>query len=358
MDVGADNFRFTLDDPEKGAKTTRHPKTAELHLDSLDRYVPGALAAITNPNTPQNFCKYIGPLIGGSSLNSTNNCLIQTKRNLLYGYLSRVALTQFNLSWRVATVMTGYNDLLSVITIGPGATTILTIPQGYYTVATLGATLQTLLRTIGGLGALTVTAPDTQAAAVGASVDVGYTIATGSGTTMCFDIAGLTDGQSNQVGRANRLIGLNRAGAGLTPDNQPGQTNPILVTPTTGFTLGVPNFRYTDYVDIVSQTLTNYKDTKDGNSSIASPSAVIGRIWLTEYPLSGQATGFAWPQDGMWGMGPMTFTKNWIIPNWSQWSPNQTISSVDITLLDMFGFPLPWTSTYSTEWSCTLTVNE
>jgi hypothetical protein len=355
MDVGADNFRFTLDDPEKKAQTFRYPKTAELHLDSLDRYLPGNLPGISAPVTPQNFCKLIGPLIGASTNNSTNNCQIQTKRNLLYGYLSRVALTQFNLSWRVATVMAGYNDLLAVF--NGATTTILTIPPGYYTVSTLQQTLQTLLRTVTGLSTLSISTIDTQTNPVGAAVEVGWTITT-NGSPMAFSSTGYTEGQALQVGRAYRLIGVNRAAAGFTPDYTTTAPNPIIITPSTAFTMGVPNFRYTDYVDIVSQTLTNYKDTKDANSAVGSPAGVIGRVWLTEYPLSGQTTGNAWPQDGMWGMGPMTFTKNWYSPNWSQWSPNQAVSSVDITLLDMFGIPLPWTSTYNTEWSATVTVTE
>jgi len=356
MDVGSDNFRFTLDDAEKKARTIRHPKTAELHLDSLDRYVPGILPAISNPNTPQNFCKYVGPIVGASSIDSTNNCVIQTKNNLLYGYLSRVALTQFSLSWRVPTVVKGYNDLLSVFN---GSTvTVLTIDPGYYNVATLGSELQALLRTVTGLGALTVTNPDTQEASVGGVVTTGYLINTGSATPMAFSFAGTSDGQSDQIGRANRLIGVNRAAAGFTPDYLATSVTSFIVTGSTSFTMGVPNFRYTDYVDIVSQALTNYKDTKDANSAIAAPAAVLGRIWLTEYPLASQTTQYAWPQDGMWGMGPMTFVKNWQHPNWSQWSPNQTLSSIDITLLDQFGIPLPWTSTLNTEWSATLTVTE
>jgi hypothetical protein len=355
MDVGADNFRFTLDDPEKRARTIRHPKTAELHLDSLDRYLPGNLPGFSAPSTPQNACKLIGPIIGASSNDSTNNCVIQTKRNLLYGYLSRVALTQFNLSWRIPTVVTGYNDLLSVF--NGTTTTLLTIPQGYYNVNTLGIQLQTLLRTVTGLGALTVTNPDTQEATVGTSVTTGYAIATNSATPMAFTY-GSSDNQFVQIGRANRLIGLNRAGAGLTPDYIASPPSTILVTPSTTFTMGIPNFRYTDYVDIVSQSLTNYMDTKPANSAVNSPSAVIGRIWLTEYPLASQTTQYAWPQDGMWGMNAMTFTKTWTSPMWMQWSPNQALSTVDITLLDMFGIPLPWTSTLNTEWSCTLTVTE
>jgi len=356
MDIGADNFRFTLDDPELKARTIRHPKTAELRLDSLDRYKDGVLAALPSSGTPQNILKLVGSFLGASTLNSTNNCVIQTKRNLIYGYMTRVALTQFQLSWRVPTVVTGYNDLLAVF--NGTTTTVLTIPQGYYNVATLGAQLQTLLRTVTGLGALTVTNPDTQEASVGASITTGYAIATGSATPMAFSFSSGNDSQLLQIGRANRLIGINRAGAGFTPDYTAGAPSPPTINPSTSFTMGVPNFRYTDYVDIASQALTNYKDTKDANSAVNSPAAVLGRIWLTEYPVSSQTTQYAWPQDGMQGMGPLTFTKTWVVPNWSQWSPNQAISTVDITLLDQFGVSLPWTSTNNTEWSCCLQVTE
>jgi hypothetical protein len=60
----------------------------------------------------------------------------------------------------------------------------------------------------------------------------------------------------------------------------------------------------------------------------------------------------------MWGMSPMNFTKTWDNPNWSQWSPNAAINTVDITLLDMWGQPLYWSDTYNTEWSATVTVTE
>ena len=38
MDVGSDNFRFTLDEPEKKSKAIRYPQCAELHVSSLDRF--------------------------------------------------------------------------------------------------------------------------------------------------------------------------------------------------------------------------------------------------------------------------------------------------------------------------------
>ena len=367
MDVGADNFRFELDDPEKKARTIRYPKTAELHLDSLDRYVQGNIPAtygIATISDEQNFLKLIGPILASATTNATNNCRIQTKRNLIYGYMCRVALTQFNLSFKVPTIVTGYNDLCAVIATGSGLPQLITIPQGFYNLTTLAAQLQTSLRTIVALSAATVVAPTSQVTAAPlTSITTGFTVTANGGSTMQFVYGFLnaSKAQQLQVARFNRLIGVNRAGAGYTPDVNlapaPSPYNSTAV-PWASATLGIPNFRYTDYVDIVSQSLTNYKDTKDANSAINSPGSVMGRIWLTEYPLSSQAVNNGYPQDGMWGMGPMTFTKTWNTPMWAQWSPNQAINTVDITLLDQFGMPLPWSSTYPTEWSCSLQVTE
>ena len=371
MDVGASNFRFTLDDPEKPPRTSRHPKTAELHLDSLDRYNAAnvtAAAGIPTISSNPNYLKLWGTIVASSNVNATNQCIIQTKRNLMYGYMSRVALTQFSLSYNVPTIVAGYNDYMMVLVGGQYFS--YTMPQGYYNLTTLAAALQVGLRSVSGsLAALTVTAPTSQTSASPlTAVTTGFLVAVNGPATMAFAFAGnpnnvaSTDAEELRIARFNRLIGVNRVGAGYgaIPDTTPvGNPFSNFLAGWTSARLGTPNFRYTDYVDIVSQALTNYKDTKDGSSAILAPGSVIGRIWLTEYPLSCQATGtLGWPQDGLWNMSPMSFVKNWYNPNWSQWSPNQAINTVDITLLDMFGVALPWSSTYNSEWSATLTVTE
>jgi hypothetical protein len=347
MDVGSDNFRFTLDDPEAKPITTRYPKTAELHLDSLDRYtladVPVVAAQISSPD--QNTAKYYAPVFAPNTESSTNNCLIQTRRNLLYGYFSRVALTQFNLNYNVPTIVTGYNDQFA-LAIGAGAGTIFTytIPQGYYTVNTLAQALITILRATptNPIPSATVTPPSSQRTTAPTSLQTGFIFTSGDATLIQF-VPG-TPSQNgttaNNYGRVWRMLGVNS------------QTQAAVLT------LGVPNLRPTDYVDIVSNSLTNYKDTKDGNSSIQSPGSVLGRVWLNECGINNQATGNGYGDPNLLGVSPLTITKNWYNPNWSQWSPNQAINSVDITLLDMWGNPLFWSPTYQTEWSATLTVTE
>jgi hypothetical protein len=58
------------------------------------------------------------------------------------------------------------------------------------------------------------------------------------------------------------------------------------------------------------------------------------------------------------GDSPITVTKSWTNPNWSQWSPNQTVNAIDIRLIDMYGDTLAWSSMNQTEWSATLTLTE
>jgi len=347
MDVGAPNFRFTLDDPEAKAVTTRYPKTAELHLDSLDRYTVNdiPIPAANTTGADQNTAKLFGPIFASSLESSTNNCQIQTRRNLLYGYFSRVALTQFNLNYNVPTVVTGYNDKFSLVISGGTGTVFYTIPQGYYTTTTLAATLQQLLRSTAGnpIGSAVVQSPTTNTTNISTNVFSGFLFSSGNGgITLTFNpgVTGQSVADANNYGRVWRMLGVTDQ------------------TPASSMRLGVPNLKPTDYVDIVSQSLTNYKDTKDGNSSVQSPGSVIGRIWLNEAFVNNQTASAGYPDPNLLGNAPLTITKTWISPNWSQWSPNQAINTVDITLLDMWGNPLFWSPTYQTEWSATLTVTE
>lgn len=375
MDVGADNFRFTLEDKnglKENTQTIRQPKTTELHIDSLDRYTPSMLTTttwFTNYPNSQVIAKLAGPILLNSSLNATgypgtglsgfasNPMVIQTSRPLSYGYYSRVALTQFFLKMQQPTILSGYNGTFTIyIGTAPGTITgqtFVNIPQGFYTYASMATAIQAALRGLTGnpLPLATVTAP--------ALPGDGYVFSTGDAAVyMAMSLTfpgGVNEDVAQQNLRCGRNLGFNRALYGYSPEantgGQPGA--PALWRAAAG---GPPNFLCTDYVDIVSQSLTNYKDAKDTNSSIAAPNAVLGRIWLTENAVDvGGTTGYDVTEIGS---APISLVKTWTNPNWCQWSPNQSIDKIDIKLLDMFGQPLYWSTTFQTEWSATLTLTE
>jgi hypothetical protein len=362
MDVGSTNFRFDLD-VKNGLKaetgTYRAPATTELHLDSLDRYLPSMLttnAIFTNfPN--QNVAKLAGPLLLNTSLSGTN-MTIQSARPLVYGYFGRVALTQFCLKYMQPTIRTGYNDVFSIAlatsAAGPVfASANVTIPEGYYSLTQLAAQLQVQLRASNpAMNAATVVAPrDT-----GNTSGDGFLVNTGSAFVFMAVVlaTGVSEATQLQRLRCLRTLGFTRPMLGYPNLNTTGQTSgvPTYYLQASG---SAPNLLPTDYVDIVSTALTNYKDAKDANSSVSSPGAVMGRIWLTE----GSVNVSYDPADpANVGDSPLTVTKSWSNPNWCQWSPNQTINAIDIRLLDMYGETLDWSNVNATEWSATLTLTE
>lgn len=365
MDIGTANFSFDLD-TKNGlvAPTTayRAPKTTELHLDSLDRYLPGMLgpnALFTAPTVAsQNVTKLAGPLFLATNLSGTNMS-IQANRPLVYGYFGRAALTQFCLKYQQPTIRAGYNDVFSIAlstspSTPPFASANVTIPEGYYNLTQLAAQLQVQLRAANAaLNTSTVLAPR----AAGNDFGDGFLVNTGSALVFMSVLlaTGLSETVALQRLRCLRTLGFTRPILGLADLNTAGASAPVAPTFYVQAAGSAPNLLPTDYVDIVSTALTNYKDSKDANSSIGSPGAVVGRIWLTEGAVN-QTSAPADAQDV--GGSPITVTKTWSNPNWSQWSPNQAVNSIDIRLIDMYGDTLPWSSINQTEWSATVTLTE
>ena len=362
MDVGADNFRFDLDTKnglKADTKTYRYPATAELHIDSLDRYLPKMLTPNTllAPfNTDQLVAKIAGPNYLPTSLSGVD-LTINNGRPLINGYFGRVALTQFMLKRNIPTVRTGVNDLLTIViassAAGPvTATANIVLDEGYYTVADLATVLQTKIQAVGGPFATAfVIAPF----AVGNERNSGFLFGTGNPANfMAISLPpGLTRQQTLQRLRCFKLLGVDRELLGFVNVTE----SATLPTPT--YYLegdgAAPNLLGTDYVDVVSTALTNYKDAKDANSSLGSPGAVLARIWMVESTVNNSND----PADLInVGSRPFTIIKSWTSPNWCQWSPNQTLDSLDIRLIDMYGNGLFWTSGAPTEWSGTLTFTE
>ena len=362
MDVGSTNFRFDLDTKnglKADAGTYREPATAELRIDSLDRYLPNMLTPNTllAPfNTDPTIAKLAGPNYLPTNVSGTN-LTINNGRPLINGYFGRVALTQFMLKRNIPTVRTGVNDLFTIViassAAGPvTATANIVLDEGYYTVADLATDLQTKIQAVGGPFATAfVIAPfDT-----GNERNSGFLFGTGNPANfMAITLPpGLTRQQTTQRLRTFKLLGVDRELLGFVNVNN----SAALPTPT--YYLegdgAAPNLLGTDYVDVVSSELTNYKDAKDANSSLGSPGAVLARIWMVESTVNNSND----PADLMnLGSRPFTVIKSWTSPNWCQWSPNHTVDSLDIRLIDMYGNNLFWTSGAPTEWSGTLTFTE
>jgi hypothetical protein len=361
MDVGAANFRFDLDTKNgltSSVQTVRAPRTTEVHLDSLDRYLPNMLTAnslLAPYSNSQTVAKLAGPFYLPSNISGTV-MNINNGRPIVFGYFGRVAITQFMLKRDIPTIRLGANDVFSVAVASSPAGPVtasynITIPPGYYTNAQLAITLQTQLVNAGITTAF-VLAPF----ATGNDNNSGFLIGTGNPAVYMAVIlaTGLTETVMTQRLNCFRTLGFNRAILGY-PNINTSAALPASPTYYLQAAGSAPNLLSTDYIDIVSQSLTNYKDAKDANSSLDSPGAVLARVWLIE-----SATNVSNSPAYLTNIGsaPFAVVKTWVNPNWCQWSPNQTLNTVDIKLINMHGNELNWTSGTPTEWSATLTFTE
>jgi len=205
-------------------------------------------------------------------------------------------------------------------------------------------------------GIFTVSGPNiTSTVPVSGTIQTGFNLQTNNTDTIVFvnpgtGALGLSAAQQLAAWKFFRLIGTTQYSFIGTPGAIP---SPVLSTYT-------PNFLPTDYIDIVSKTLTNYKEVKDTNASETAPQGVIARVYLTDsFRSIITQTGYADPN--CIGAAPFTFVKKWTSPNWCQWSPNQAITSIDIKLLDMWGTELYWqnaTGCAQTEWEMTIVASE
>ena len=374
MDVGNSDFRFTKlnrdGKEEKEGKPIRNPARAELHIDSLDRYLnngPGVnqLSPVL-ANQPQYWSKLWSPLYVNPTY-ASNNMVINASRgrNLIYGYFERIALTQFQLFYRCPMFVTGVNDRITIAyynATGPSTTPCtVTFPQGSLTPADIADVITTQVRgQLTGAPATNFVCSWNQSIQSAARGKGQFTLDAGITNNKVWIVAN-TDPRYT---RCVRLLGFGNASfAGVDYSKGITTANVALATQITYG--GIPNFLYTDYIDVCSSTLTRFKRVKDTNSTQDGTQDVVCRIYLTGANTSTSPTtnsidygsdSFSASPNSL-SLAPIINTV-WSNPNWCKWSPEDNLTSIDFKLLDMFGLPLFWSSDFKTEFQATLTVSE
>lgn len=108
--------------------------------------------------------------------------------------------------------------------------------------------------------------------------------------------------------------------------------------------LGIPTFerivgsqysgRYTDYVDIVSTSLSQAQYIRDSSTSQATPKRdIIARIYI--------CTNVSTYTADAAGSRPFTIYRNFTNPKVIKWTADRSIDAIDLQLFDMYGQPLP-----------------
>jgi hypothetical protein len=269
-----------------------------------------------------------------------NNFTISSPGALIYGYISKIIVSQIQLQYNIPTICQGRNDTLVFEAAGFVLGSI-TIPFGFYTPTELAAAIQGLAVSPSPLSPLGLT--------VTYNLLDGFTFAS---TTVAPAPApinfsfpspelllsnGYTQQQIDNVLKTYRTFGINESNDEKT--NQPTQRS-----------YEYPNFLYTPYIDIYSDVLTNYQNIKDNNTSIAKPKGLIARVLL-----SGVGNPQFTTETFALGCSPFVMTVDLNSPKIIRWTPDVAVPSIDFQLRDCYGDFIPGdVERYPTEFQMTL----
>jgi hypothetical protein len=342
-----------------------HNASAILAISSLDRYTTGVLGTLSRNDTAL-FNLYSGVGQPGNKFQLSSNGAY------IYGYITRIAVSQLQVEYRVPTVvpsnnvwpefandptalLVAGNDVFSIDVSGNGINTQhrVRIPYGFYTPAEMAAMLQACLREYAGLETMTVAYSEAFLPPAGTNPYTGY----GGGNSFIFETDqgfnyrfpgalelkerfGEETNQITTVLKTYRLLGI--------------EQNVNVGHPFTNFyQTQSPNFMYTSFIDIISNNLTKFQKVKDSDTSTYGRVGVIQRAYLSGVG-NPQATSATYAL----GSQPFIITMDLNTPKIIRWNKDETVYNLDFELFDQYGDPLFWTPNFGTEFQMTLLCME
>ena len=311
--ISAQRFsKFAVhEDTEEDTITMRPSSTALFCVDSEDRYSTYSQRR-TAPTFPFTMS-------------------IVKNQSLLNGFFKRVALTELRMYWTLPNIHQAWsNNTLTYNTGGVDYT--ITIPNGFYGLETLMATIQDEIRTAVGPGQIAtfIATPN---------VDGSSSYSSGGATTFFFPAPTVN---------SKTLYDM---------------LNLITTTAQTTAQGGVANLRSTDYVDIVCSQLTYNQKLKDGSSAVFNRD-IVERVYLDDttksldrfntnlFDVSGNPAGFQSPAydvtDFTNGSTPFTIYRQFSLPKQIRWEDIQPLGNLTFELYDDQGRSIQslWTTVY------------
>jgi hypothetical protein len=273
-----------------------------LHIDSGDRF---------NPNQP--FTEQVFTVDNNKAY---NDFVINRQENLLQGQFKRVGVSEVRFPYAIPNVNTR-NNTMWVNKNGAGWTPI-TIPEGFYDGPALATAIDTAINVVG--------------------LNVVYSTTQGNFT---FDYSGalpsyslglaITDPSLPLINKQKTrslwdLIGLFYVPLGPQITALDIKTDPLITN--------VARLKYTDYIDIVSENLTNHARSKDNTTQNLIPrSNIICRLYIENEVSTNTPSNVS-------GTYPFTIYRQFTIPKMMEWANDKSIGQIDIKLYDMYGDPL------------------
>ena len=332
--------------------------SAILAVSSLDRYTTGGVA----PQDTSLINLYSG--LGQPG----NNFLLESSSALIYGYINTLIVSQIQIDYRIPTIVPS-NDVFSItdrtlplrkgndtfligVTISSVLTfNLVTIPYGFYNPPELATMLQALLQAVPGLNSATVIYTNANVPGSGAPIEPGYgggngfVIETNNANLISFPTvtqmlgSGASQAQIIVFLKTYRTLGIESSPTGQPPANY--------------YLTQSPNFLFTSYLDIQSFNLTKFQKIKDTDTSTLKRSSLIARTYLS-------AIGDPQSTSSLHSVGsePFLITMDLNSAKVIQWSPDETIYSLDFAVYDQYGDLAYWHNNYPTEFQITLLCSE
>ena len=246
-----------------------------------------------------------------------NNFTIYRNQALLYGYFFRLAITQIQFNWDFPTIVRDVNDVFGITDTTAGITYTPRIQAGYYNPTTLAAAVETALH--GNATFLSYTCvyyPLTNSLRIESNNTNNFVFV--SYTTFPTESADYTLYRNTA-----RTIGIPLVGIDVASPFK---------------TLAVPQLIYTQYVDIISRTLTKFQRVKDTDTSNQNPkSFIVARLYLCPPNTLIETTATT----GL-GSHPFFICTDYNSPKYIKWSPDEALAEIDLQVVDENGNELYW----------------
>jgi hypothetical protein len=284
--------------------------------------------------------------------NSPNKIYINKQRPLMYGFMTRLALTEMEIQYDIPNVTKNNNtitlQLFSATDATPPVITagafvrVSVVGNQYYSNQALATALTTSLNANASVIAL-----------FGASA---FTVSAGVAGGFIFDLTGA--GTSYPSGRTRGYFGFVAGDAlqsftglapveydllyamGITPKQ------PVLTAPLKGiytkYTTGFAPMIFTPYIDVVSNLLTKNQNVADGTTAKTVTSSKLARIYFANENIFPTIYDDSVTPAEIFQIGsyPFIIRREFKTPKQIQWNSTENVDVVDIQVLDYKGNPL------------------
>lgn len=321
----------------------RQPATALLCVDSAD-----AGKYVDTSGNPQ---KYI---TGGFRSDTTTPAEIQINKQtpLLFGYMTRLALTEIAMEWSTPNVNERNNTLTIVLTEINAVTTQfcrIRIAESFYLPQELATEVEYWLNELEATADWTVTYNDVEnrfkieVVSSDPSSDYLFSILP-PGVEYTLDItespAGITVPTGIVKDDLTYVMGLTVPYNYFDPISNPA-SNPIGTS--YAITGGYAPMCYTPYVDIVSNIMTKNQAVQDNDSTLRNGTAKLARIYLRNENIEScfdTDDAGAITKCNIIGCRPFSFRREFKTPKVIMWNTTENVDIIDLQVVDRLGFPL------------------